>query len=122
VTRIVEFNDVDALEKALAPKDIAIMITEPAMTNIGIIQPEPGYHEAMRELTRRYGTLLLIDETHTICAGPAGLTGILNLEPDMLTLGKPLGGGIPGAVGGVSREIGEMLNARPAWGNFSKTS
>ncbi len=118
VTRIVEFNDVDALEKALAPQDIAIMITEPAMTNIGIIQPDPGYHEAMRELTRRYGTVLLIDETHTICAGPAGLTGILKLEPDMLTLGKPLGGGIPGAVGGVNKEIGEMLNARPAWGNF----
>lgn len=118
VTRIVEFNDVDALEKALAPQDVAMMITEPAMTNVGIIQPEPGYHEALRDLTRRYGALLLIDETHTICAGPAGLTGILGLEPDMLTLGKPIGGGVPGAVAGVSKEIGDMLNARPPWANF----
>jgi glutamate-1-semialdehyde aminotransferase len=97
-TRVVEFNDVPGLEAALAPRDVACVLAEPAMTNIGIIHPEPGYLDALRELTRRTGTLLILDETHTICAGPAGMTGELGLAPDMLVLGKPLAGGVPAAV------------------------
>ena len=118
VTRIVEFNDVDALEEALAPRDVACVITEPVMTNVGIIHPEPGFHEALRSLTRKYGTLLLIDETHSICGGPAGMTGELKLEPDIFVLGKLIGGGYPAAVLGFSREIGEMLAKRVPWHNF----
>lgn len=118
ITRVVEFNDVAALEEALAPGDIACVIAEPVMTNVGIIHPQPGFHAALRELTRRYGTLLLIDETHTICGGPAGMTGELGLEPDMLTLGKPVAGGYPAAVLGFNREIGEQLSGRLPWYNF----
>ena len=118
MTRIVEFNDVEALEKALAPRDVACAIAEPVMTNVGIIHPEPGFHTALRELTRRYGTLLLIDETHSICGGPAGMTGELRLAPDMLVLGKPVAGGFPAAVLGLSREIGEQIGRRVPWHNF----
>ena len=82
-TRVVEFNDVDGLEAALADGDVAAVLIEPALTNVGIVLPEPGYHDAVREITRRTGTLLIIDETHTICAGPGGATGAWGLEPDM---------------------------------------
>jgi len=82
------------------------------MTNIGIIHPEAGYHQALRELTRRYGTYLIIDETHTICAGPGGYTAAHGLEPDFLTIGKPIAGGIPAAVYGFTEEIAEAFQAR----------
>ncbi len=118
MTRVVEFNDVEALERALAPGDIACVITEPVMTNLGIIHPEPGFHEALRSLTRKHGTLLLIDETHTMCAGPRGVTGEMGLEPDMFVAGKFIAGGYPAAVLGVSSEISDFLAARPAWHNF----
>ena len=118
MTRVVEFNDVDALERALAPGDVACVITEPVMTNIGIITPEPGFLEAMRRLTREHGTLLLIDETHTMCAGPRGVTGERGLEPDIFVAGKFIAGGYPASVLGVSQEISEWLEARPAWHNF----
>jgi glutamate-1-semialdehyde 2,1-aminomutase len=104
-TRVVEFNDVAGLEAALAPGDVACVLAEPAMTNIGIIHPGPGYLDALHDLTRRAGTLLILDETHTICAGPAGMTGELGLSPDMLVLGKPLAGGVPAAVYGLSDEV-----------------
>jgi len=104
-TRVIQFNDIDALEAALSPQDVACVLCEPAMTNVGIIFPIPGYHEALRELTRRFGTLLIIDETHTICGGPAGLTGVWNLKPDILTLGKPVAGGFPAAVMGLSQPV-----------------
>src|ERR1700720_1908565 len=74
-TKVVEFNDIDALKKALRPGDVACVLAEPAMTNVGIVHPDPGYHAAMRDVTRRTETLLIIDETHTICAGPNGYTG-----------------------------------------------
>ena len=80
-TRVVEWNDVEALEAALAHGDVACVLAEPALTNIGIVPPQDGYHEALRELTRRYGTLLIIDETHTLCAGPGGYTRAHGLEP-----------------------------------------
>lgn len=108
-TKVIEFNDLAALEAALAPGDVACVLAEPVMTNIGIVHPDPGYHDALREITRRTGTLLIIDETHTICTGPGGYTGAYGLKPDMLTLGKPVGSGIPGAVYGFSREVGEKI-------------
>lgn len=108
-TRVVEFNDVAALEAALAPADVACVLAEPVMTNIGIIHPQPGFHEALREITRRTGTLLIIDETHTICAGPGGYTAAAGLEPDMLTIGKPIAGGVPAAVYGFSAEVAERM-------------
>ncbi len=113
-TRVVEFNDVAALERELAHGDVACVLCEPAMTNIGIIHPEPGYHDALRALTRKHGALLIIDETHTICAGPGGYTRAHGLSPDLLTIGKPIGGGVPCAVYGFSTEVGERLKGRIA--------
>ena len=104
-TRVVEFNDLESLEKALAPGDVAAVLQEPAMTNIGMILPQPGFQEALRELTRRHGTLLVNDETHCISTGPGGYTRAHGLDPDMLTLGKPIAGGIPCSVFGFTAEI-----------------
>jgi glutamate-1-semialdehyde 2,1-aminomutase len=109
-TKVVEFNDLAALEAALLPGDVACVLAEPAMTNIGIVLPEPGFHEGLRELTRRTGTLLVIDETHTISAGPGGYTRAHNLEPDILVLGKPIAGGIPAAVYGLSAEVAHRVS------------
>ena len=108
-TRVIDFNDLDALEKALSTKDIACVLCEPAMTNVGIIMPDPGYHEELRRLTRKYGTLLIIDETHTICGGPCGYTKPWNLEPDIFTLGKPVAGGVPTAFMGISADVEKEL-------------
>ena len=104
-TKVIEFNDVAALETALSARDVAAVLAEPVMTNIGIIHPKPGYHDALRELTRKYGTYLIIDETHTICTGPGGYTAAFNLQPDFLTLGKPLAGGVPAAIYGFTEEV-----------------
>ncbi|HKF61650.1 MAG TPA: aspartate aminotransferase family protein [Dongiaceae bacterium] len=104
-TRVVEFNDLEALEKALAPGDVAAVLQEPAMTNIGMVLPQPGFQEALRELTRRHGTLLINDETHCISTGSGGYTRAHGLDPDMLTLGKPIAGGIPCSVFGFTAEI-----------------
>jgi glutamate-1-semialdehyde 2,1-aminomutase len=108
-TKVVEFNDIPALEKALAPGDVACVLAEPAMTNVGIVHPQPGYHQALRDLTRKHGTLLIIDETHTICAGPGGFTMAENLQPDALVFGKAIGGGIPGAAYGFSAEFADKI-------------
>ncbi|MEH7106479.1 MULTISPECIES: aspartate aminotransferase family protein [Bacillaceae] len=108
-TKVVEFNDIEALEKALAPGDVAAVLAEPAMTNIGIIHPDPGYLEALREITARTGTILIYDETHTMCTGPGGYTGTYGLKPDMLTVGKAIGAGIPTAVYGFSEELAQRL-------------
>jgi glutamate-1-semialdehyde 2,1-aminomutase len=108
-TKVIEFNDIPALETALAARDVACVLAEPVMTNIGIVHPEPGYHAALREITQRTGTLLIIDETHTICAGPGGYTAAHGLQPDMLTLGKPIAGGVPAAVYGFSAEINQRF-------------
>ena len=110
-TKVVEFNDLAALEAALAPGDVACVLAEPAMTNVGIVHPQPGYHQALRELTRKHGTLLIIDETHTICAGPGGFTREQQLEPDVLVFGKAIGGGIPGAAYGFSQEVAGRIAA-----------
>jgi len=108
-TRVVEWNDTEGLERELAHGDVACVLAEPALTNIGIVLPEAGFHDALREATRAAGTLLIIDETHTICAGPGGYTAAHGLEPDLLTIGKPIAGGVPAAAYGFSREVAEQL-------------
>src|SRR5438309_5681883 len=111
-TKVVEFNDVDALEAALVSGDVACVLAEPAMTNVGIVHPQPGYHKALREITREHGTLLIIDETHTICAGPGGYTRAENLDPDVIVFGKAIGAGIPGAAYGFSQEVADRIVAK----------
>jgi glutamate-1-semialdehyde 2,1-aminomutase len=111
-TKVVELNDLDALEAALEPGDVACVLAEPALTNIGIVLPEPGFHEALRELTRRTGTLLVIDETHTISAGPGGYTRAHGLAPDLHTIGKAIGGGVPCGAYGLSEEVAHRVAAR----------
>jgi len=110
-TRVIEFNDLGALDAALAPRDVACVLAEPVMTNIGIIHPDPGYHTALREITRRTGTLLIMDETHTICAGPGGYTRERGLQPDMLTIGKPIASGVPAAAYGFSAGVVDRIRA-----------
>jgi len=116
-TRVVEINDLDGLERALAEGDVAVCMFEPALTNIGIVLPEPGYHEAVRALCTKYGTLLLIDETHTISAGPGGCTKAWGLQPDIVTIGKTLGAGIPSAAYGMSQELSDRVYAETDWKN-----
>ncbi|KAB1985895.1 transaminase [Streptomyces triticiradicis] len=111
-SRVAEFNDLEQLERELAHGDVAAVLMEPALTNIGIVLPEPGYLEGVRDLTRRYGTLLINDETHTFSAGPGGCTAAWGLEPDMLTIGKAIGGGIPAGAYGLSAELADKLLGR----------
>ncbi len=106
---VVQFNDVDALERVLSGRDVAAVLAEPALTNIGIVAPEPGFHDALRRLTRDTGTVLVIDETHTICCGPGGATAAWGLEPDMLVIGKPIGGGVPCAAFGMTGQLAELV-------------
>jgi glutamate-1-semialdehyde 2,1-aminomutase len=108
-SKAVEFNDVKALERALRPEDVACVLAEPAMTNHGIILPDPGYHEELREQTLRYGTLLMLDETHTLCCGIGGYTREHDLEPDIITMGKPLASGIPAAAYGINQHVADMV-------------
>ncbi len=108
-TRSVPWNDLDAVEKALAHGDVAAILTEPALTNIGIVLPEPGFMEGLRELATRYGTLLMIDETHTFSAGAGGATRAWALEPDIFVIGKSIGGGIPSGAYGISREVAAAI-------------
>lgn len=108
-TAVVQFNDVAALESALAAGDIAAVLIEPALTNIGIVLPDPGYHEAVRELCSTYGTILIIDETHTFSAGPGGMTATLDLHPDAVVLGKSIGGGIPAGAYGMTRDFANAV-------------
>jgi glutamate-1-semialdehyde 2,1-aminomutase len=110
--RIAQFNDAGTLRQALEPGDVALVLTEPAMTNwIHMLLPEPGWHEALRDLTRQHGTLLAIDETHTHVVGPGGATGLWGLRPDMVTIGKAVAGGVPMGTYGVTAELGEQLDA-----------
>jgi glutamate-1-semialdehyde 2,1-aminomutase len=109
-TRVVEWNDVEALERELAHGDVACVLAEPALTNIGIVPAEPGFHDALRALTRKHGTLLVIDETHTMCAGPGGFTAANGLNPDVLTVGKAIGSGIPSAAYGFTEEVAARID------------
>ncbi|HEY7859059.1 MAG TPA: transaminase [Candidatus Nanopelagicales bacterium] len=110
-TRVVPYNDVEALERALAHGDVAAVLMEPALTNVGIVLPEPGYLDACRELTTRYGALWIVDETHCISVGPGGWTGTYGLTPDMLTMGKPIGGGIPCGTFGMTEDVAARIAA-----------
>jgi glutamate-1-semialdehyde 2,1-aminomutase len=111
LARVVEFNDLAALRAALAHGDVACVIAEPVMTNSCMVLPEPGFHAELRRLTRAAGTLLLIDETHTISTGPRGYTGAHGLEPDLFVVGKPVAGGVPASVWGFTDEVAQRLNA-----------
>src|SRR5918996_358967 len=111
-TRVVEFNDLDALDRELRSGDVACVLMEPALTNIGIVLPRPGYLEGVRELTRRHGSLLINDETHTLSAGPGGCTLAWGLEPDLVTVGKAIAGGIAAGAYGVSAEVAGRVAAR----------
>ena len=116
-TKAVEINDLDGLETALAEGDVAACLFEPALTNIGIVLPDAGYHEGVRELCIRHGTLLVIDETHTICAGPGGCTKAWDLRPDFVTIGKTLGAGIPSAAYGVTEAVSRRIFEGTDWQN-----
>jgi glutamate-1-semialdehyde 2,1-aminomutase len=110
LARVVEFNDVAGLRAALAHGDVACVITEPVLTNSCMVLPEPGFHAELRRLTRAAGTLLLIDETHTISTGPGGYSGQFGLEPDLFVLGKPIAGGVPASVWGFTDEVAQRLD------------
>jgi glutamate-1-semialdehyde 2,1-aminomutase len=112
-TRVAEFNDLASVEAGLAHEDVAVLIMEPALTNIGIVLPDPGFLEAVRELCTKYGTLLLIDETHTISAGPGGCTMAWGLQPDIFVIGKSIGGGIPCGAYGITQEVADAVQNRP---------
>jgi glutamate-1-semialdehyde 2,1-aminomutase len=114
-TRVVEINDLAGLEAELAHGDVACVLVEPALTNIGIVLPDPGYHDALRELTRAAGTLLVIDETHTLCCGPGGYTVAHGLEPDLLTIGKAIAGGVPTGAYGMTDAVAERILAKTIW-------
>ncbi|MDA0298256.1 MAG: transaminase [Actinobacteria bacterium] len=110
-TRVVPFNDLVELERVLAIGDVACVLIEPALTNIGIVLPQDGYIQGVRHITRKYDVLLVIDETHTICAGPGGCTKLWSIDPDFVVIGKTIGGGIPVGAYGMTAEIASRLEA-----------
>jgi glutamate-1-semialdehyde 2,1-aminomutase len=111
-TRVVEFNDLVGMEAALAKGDVAAILMEPAMTNVGIVLPQEGYLYAVEKLAKKFGALLIIDETHTISVGAGGMTADLGLKPDFLTIGKAIGGGIPTGTFGMTREVAASIAAK----------
>ncbi len=113
-TRVVEFNNLSSMEEALAHGDVAAILMEPAMTNVGIVLPDDGYLHSVGELAKQYGALWIIDETHTISVGPGGMTGALALKPDFLTIGKAIAGGIPTGTFGMTREVAAAISTRIA--------
>jgi glutamate-1-semialdehyde 2,1-aminomutase len=111
-SRVAEFNDLDGLARELSHGDVAAVLMEPALTNVGIVLPEPGYLDGVRELTARHGTLLILDETHTFSAGAGGVTGAMALSPDVLTLGKAIAGGMPCGAYGLSEHLADRALKR----------
>jgi glutamate-1-semialdehyde 2,1-aminomutase len=122
LARIVQFNDLDGLARALEPGDVACVLAEPAMTNLTVVLPDAGFHEELRRLTHESGTLLVLDETHTLVCGPGGLVERWGLEPDLVTIGKSIGGGVPVGAYGMTDELAERFEAHetnlPATGDF----
>jgi len=113
--RIVQFNDVDGLRRALEPRDVAIVLTEPALTNnVHLLLPQPGWHQALRAMTRQTGTVLAIDETHTCVVGPGGATQRFGLEPDMVTIGKSIAGGVPLGAYGLIEPLARTIDIKRA--------
>jgi glutamate-1-semialdehyde aminotransferase len=109
--RVVAFNDLEALAHALEPRDVACVLVEPALTNVGVVQPDEGFHAGLRRMTREAGTVLVVDETHTLICGPGGLVRRWGLEPDVVVLGKSIGGGVPVGAYGMSESIASHLRA-----------
>jgi len=119
-TRLVAFNDLDALERVLAGEDVAAVVTEPALTNVGVVLPDDGFLAGVRAATRAHGTLLVLDETHTQTVAYGGLTRAWGLEPDVVTLGKSLGGGMPVGAYGMTAELRDHLEEyRDAFGRVT---
>jgi glutamate-1-semialdehyde 2,1-aminomutase len=112
-TRVAEFNDLEGVERQLAHGDVAAILAEPALTNIGIVLPDAGFLDGLRELATKYGALLMIDETHTFSAGPGGATALWGLEPDIFVIGKSIGGGIPSGAYGITRDLAARIQAHP---------
>jgi glutamate-1-semialdehyde 2,1-aminomutase len=108
-TRVVEFNDLAAMEAALAHGDVAAILMEPAMTNIGIVLPDDGYLKAVGELAKKYGAIWIIDETHTISVGAGGMTAMYGLKPDILTIGKAIAGGLPTGTFGMTHDVAARI-------------
>jgi glutamate-1-semialdehyde 2,1-aminomutase len=111
-SRVAEYNDLEGLERELAHRDVAAVLMEPALTNMGIVLPQDGYLAGVRSLTKKYGTLLINDETHTFSAGPGGCTRAWGLAPDMVTIGKAIAGGIPIGAYGLSDEVAQQIAKR----------
>ncbi len=110
-TEVVEFNDIEAVERVLAAGDIACVMTEPALTNCRIVLPEPGFLEAVKAAAHRHDAIFALDETHTICCGPGGYTALHDVRPDTVTLGKPIAGGVPAAAYGLSADLAARVGA-----------
>jgi glutamate-1-semialdehyde 2,1-aminomutase len=101
----VEFNDLAGVEAALAAGDVAAILTEPVMTNSCMVLPDAGFHVGLRDLATKAGTLLIIDETHTISTGLGGYSRVHGLLPDMFVVGKCVAGGMPTAVWGMTDAV-----------------
>jgi len=108
-TKVIEFNDVAALQAALKDQDVACVLAEPVMTNVGMVLPHHGFLEALRTLTNKTNTLLIFDETHTLTSSPGGYAKSVGIKPDGLVFGKPIAGGIPAALYGFSGEVAERI-------------
>jgi glutamate-1-semialdehyde 2,1-aminomutase len=108
-TRVVAFNDLAAMKSALQHNDVAAILMEPAMTNVGIVLPKEGYLEEVEKLAKQFGALLIIDETHTISVGAGGMTSQLSLSPDFLTIGKAIGGGFPTGAFGMTQQVADSI-------------
>ncbi len=109
-TLVVPFNDLDALERVLATREVAVVVTEPALTNnVGLLMPDDGFHAGLRQLTRATGTLLAYDETHTQVVGPGGLSRRWGLASDFVTVGKSIAAGIPLGAYGMTEEAAAVL-------------
>jgi glutamate-1-semialdehyde aminotransferase len=109
-TRVVPFNDLEAVGRALEPRDVAVVLLEPAMTNNqGLILPDAAFHEGLRRITRETGSVLAYDETHTLVCGPGGLTRIWDLEPDAVSLGKSIAAGVPIGAYGMTEELASVF-------------
>ena len=109
---MVEFNDLAGMQAALAKGDVAAILMEPAMTNIGIVLPDDGYLKAVGELAKKYGAIWIIDETHTISVGAGGMTARYGLKPDILTIGKAIAGGIPTGTFGMTTEVAARIKEK----------
>jgi glutamate-1-semialdehyde 2,1-aminomutase len=118
-TRVCEFNDLEAVARLLADEQVACVLTEPALTNIGIVLPENGFLAGLRAACDRTGTLLIIDETHTLSAGPGGCTATWSLKPDVVTLGKSVAGGVPIGAYGVTAQVADLVDVGGVGGTLA---